>query len=121
MAWIESGTAGGASASPEPHSRGSTLARRRYLAHAVVLGLSLFWPSSHVISQTNQTRAMPAGIGGTNADLRYVPTPGLPNKTAIPGNAPPAYAPPAARQYPPSWYYNPYTQGIVLLPQGGGE
>jgi len=57
-----------------------------------------------------------------DADKPYVPTPGLPSNAAIPGNVPPAYAPPpGVPQYPPSWYYNPYTQGIVPLPQREGE
>ena len=49
---------------------------------------------------------------------------------AIPANAevqyyspqapqPPAKAPPAARpKYPPSWYYDPYTNGSTVCPQG---
>jgi hypothetical protein len=42
--------------------------------------------------------------------------PDLPNKAGLPISPPPAVP-----SYPPSWYYNPYTQGIVPLPQRGGD
>jgi len=40
----------------------------------------------------------------------------VPNWSGLPRNRPPA--PPL---HPPEWYYNPYTQGIVPLPQRGGN
>jgi hypothetical protein len=57
-----------------------------------------------------------AAAVGANADPRYSPSPALPNKAGVPSNAPPAMPP-----HPPSWYYNPYTQGVVALPQRGGD
>ena len=51
-----------------------------------------------------------------NADPYYSPSLHSPNKASLPSNAPPAVPP-----HPPSWYYNPYTQGIVPLPQRGGD
>jgi hypothetical protein len=38
-----------------------------------------------------------------------------PQQTGRPVAAPPL------RSYPPSWSYDPYTQGIVGLPQKGGD
>jgi hypothetical protein len=35
-------------------------------------------------------------------------------------SVPPVSAPPVARQkYPPSWYYDPYTNGSSVCPEGG--
>jgi hypothetical protein len=52
-----------------------------------------------------------------NIDPRYTATPVSPERPAIPNDRPP----PITQKYPPSWYYNPYTQGIVSLPQRGGD
>ena len=67
-----------------------------------------------------------AAVAANDADRRYAPALGLSDKGAMPGEVPPTYSPPihalpAVLQYPPSWHYNPYTQGVVPLPQGGGE
>ena len=51
-----------------------------------------------------------------NADPRPGPPPALPGGVSVP-----TIPLPAVRPYPPSWYYNPYTQGIVALPQRGGD
>ena len=37
-----------------------------------------------------------------------------------PSQAGPPVAQPALRSYPPSWSYDPYTQGITRLPQSDG-
>src|SRR3954447_27013463 len=39
---------------------------------------------------------------------RYTPAPAPPERSALPNNGPP----PITQKYPPSWYYNPYTQGM---------
>jgi hypothetical protein len=57
-----------------------------------------------------------AATAPANVDPRYPPAPAPPERPVLP-NTPP----PAMQKYPPSWYYNPYTQGIAPLPQGGGS
>ena len=46
---------------------------------------------------------------------RYDLPPNPPQRTGRP------LAEPPLRAYPPSSYYDPYTQGIVALPQKGGD
>ena len=46
----------------------------------------------------------------------YRPPANLPQQTG----QPPA-AESAVRSYPPSWYYDPYTQGVAGLPQREGD
>ena len=52
-----------------------------------------------------------------NVDPRYTPAPAPSERSALPNDGPP----PITQKYPPSWYYNPYTQGIVPLPQRSGD
>jgi len=68
----------------------------------------------------SQLAALAFLVGTTapgNVDPRYTPAPSLPERAALPNNRPP----PITQEYPPSWYYNPYTQGIVPLPQRSGD
>jgi hypothetical protein len=52
-----------------------------------------------------------------NVDPQYTPPPPPPQRAALPNSGPP----PVTQKYPPSWYYNPYTQGVVRLPQSGED
>lgn len=54
-----------------------------------------------------------AAVITANPPPPYNPPANPPQQTGRPPAAPP-------RSYPPNWYYNPYTQGIVALPQRGG-
>jgi hypothetical protein len=57
---------------------------------------------------------------GPNSEIAKAQYP-YPSPTAPqPQSGPPVSTQPAARQkYPPSWYYDPYTNGSSVCPEGG--
>jgi len=76
-------------------------------------------PGVRVLDQLAALAFVVGTMAAGNVDPPYIPAPSPlpPERPALPSSNPP----PITQKYPPSWYYNPYTQGIVRLPQGGGN